>query len=100
LYWRTDTPLPADYTVFIHLRAADGFVRAQADSPPVGNHYPTSRWRAGEVVQDIHPLPTEADSADHIAIGLYNLPTGERLPAFAPDGSPLPDDAFLMQSEE
>jgi hypothetical protein len=98
LYWQTTRSLPADYTVFIHLRAADGFIHSQADAPPVRNHYRTSRWQPHEVVQDIHPLP-EADlgQIDHIAIGLYNPLTQERLPAYDPDGRRLADDAVIIR---
>ena len=97
LYWQATTSLPADYTVFIHLRAADGFVRAQADGPPVSGHYPTTQWVAGEVIQDMHLLPEGA--FDHIAIGLYDPTTGERLPAFGPDGKRLAEDAVIFRGD-
>lgn len=97
LYWQSTAPLPIDYTVFIHLRATDGFVRSQADSPPVSNHYPASRWQPGEIIQDIHPLPHDDFSqVDHLAVGLYNPATGQRLPAFDSAGNRLPDDALII----
>lgn len=97
LYWQPAEPLPADYTVFIHLRARDGFVRSQADGPPVSGHYPTTNWQPGEITQDVHPLPaTDLRQIDHLAIGLYDPVTGERLPAFGPNGERLVDDAFLV----
>jgi hypothetical protein len=97
LYWRSTAPLPTDYTVFIHLRAPDGFIRGQTDGPPVNGHYPTTAWQAGEVIQDVHPWP-DVDPAqiDHLAIGLYNLATGERLPAFGPNGQRLAEDALII----
>jgi hypothetical protein len=96
--WQPSTSLAADYTVFIHFRAADGFVRGQADGPPVSNHYPSSIWQPDEIIQDIHPLPPEIDlsQVDHLAIGLYDPTTGERLPAFGPDGQRLADDALII----
>jgi hypothetical protein len=98
LFWQSATFLPASYTVFIHLRAADGFVRGQADGPPVSGHYPTDAWQPAEIIQDIHPLPPEIDfnQVDHLAIGLYDPTTGERLPAFGPDGQRLAEDALLI----
>jgi hypothetical protein len=97
LYWQSDAPSAIDATVFIHLRAADGFVRSQADGPPVSGHYPTSQWQPGEIIQDIHPLPPEDFlQVDHIAVGLYDPETGERWPAFGPEGQPLADDAMLV----
>jgi hypothetical protein len=97
LYWHSTSPLPTDYTIFIHLRAADGFVRGQADSPPVSGHYPTTTWQPGEIIQDIHPLPSaNSTQIDHLAIGLYEPSTGERLPAFAPNGESLAEDALII----
>jgi len=101
LQWWAAAPVAADYTVFVHLRAADGFVRGQADGPPVSGHYPTGNWRPGEVVQDIHPLPAEVwPHTDHLAIGLYDPVSGERLPAFAADRQRLPDDEVRITNSE
>jgi hypothetical protein len=100
LYWQADASLPTDATIFIHLRAVDGFVRNQADGPPVSGHYPTSQWQPGEIIQDIHWLPSDDFlQVDHIAIGLYNPATGERLSAFGPDGRHLADDAVVVGIE-
>lgn len=97
LYWQTEASLSADLIVFIHLRAADGFVRTQADGPPVRGHSSTVEWSPGEIVQDIHPLPPEDfTQVDHLAVGLYDPITGKRLPAFGPAGEPLPDDAVVI----
>lgn len=97
LYWRATGPERIDYTVFVHLRALDGFVLQQADAPPVGGHYPTTAWAEQEPVQDVRPLPTDNLSrVDHLAVGLYNPLTGERLPAFGPSGERLADDAVLI----
>ncbi|MEW5959458.1 MAG: hypothetical protein AB1801_17175 [Chloroflexota bacterium] len=97
LFWQTTAPLPAGYTVFIHLAAADGFVRSQADGPPVSGHYPTTLWSSGEIIQDLHPLPpTDFSQIDHLAIGLYDPASGERLPAFGPHNDLLPDNALIL----
>ena len=98
LTWQTLRPQPQEATVFIHLRAADGFVRSQADGPPVSNHYPISQWQPDELIQDIHLLPLDDyGQIDHIAIGLYHSATGERVPAFNPAGEELPDKSFMFQ---
>ncbi len=66
-----------DLSVFVHLRDAGGAVIAQADqSAPVYGWYPLTRWRAGEVVGDLYPLP-RLPEADSIRYGLYHqLPSG------------------------
>jgi hypothetical protein len=97
LYWQSTAPLLTDTTIFIHLRAPDGFIRSQADGPPVSGHYPTTTWQPGEIIQDIHLLPTDdLTQIDHLAIGLYETSTGERLPAFAPNGESLAEDALII----
>ncbi len=97
LYWQTTAPLPTDFTAFIHLRALDGYVQAQADGPPVSGHYPTTAWPPGEIIQDIHLLPvTDMAQLDHLAIGLYNPATGQRLPVFEANGQRLTDDAVII----
>jgi hypothetical protein len=82
LYWRALLPPSADYTVFVHLRAATGLTVTQADGPPRAGAYPTSLWDAGEVVVDDRSIAMPAGSTpgDYaIVVGLYQLSTGERL---------------------
>lgn len=92
LYWQATGPLGADYTVFVHSLGAGGELIGQADSQPVANHYPTSGWRPEEIVQDSRPVL----AGDRYLVGLYHPATGERLPAFTPDGSRLTDDAVIL----
>lgn len=99
LYWQAAEPASAAYTVFVHLAAPDGFVVQQADGPPVSGRYPTPAWPPGEVVQDVRALPILA-GIDHLAIGLYDPSTGERLPAFGPDGERLGEDAVRVEIRE
>jgi len=92
LYWQTTAPLDTEYTVFVHSLNAKGELVGQADGPPVANHYATTAWGPGEIVQDSRPLPP----GDRYLVGLYNAASGERLPAFAPDGTRLADDAVPL----
>jgi hypothetical protein len=51
------------------------------DAQPVGGNYPTSAWKPGEVIEDVHQLPDGTDlNIPRASIGLYRLDTGERLP--------------------
>jgi hypothetical protein len=82
LYWQTATPLPEDYQVFVHVLDANGQQVGGGDSAPVNNRYPTSHWRMGVTIADPRtitldpPLPP----GDYtVRIGLYRLPSGERL---------------------
>lgn len=88
LYWQATQPPGADYQVFIHLLDAAGQAVAQFDGPPRGGAYLTSAWGAGESVPDTHSLAlptTLAPGAYSLAVGLYRLDGGERLPASGAD---------------
>lgn len=83
LVWKALRRMSLDYTVFVHLLDKDGHLVAQADSPPLEGHYPTSLWRVGESVQDVHILslpPTAAPGPYSLQVGWYLLESGERLP--------------------
>jgi hypothetical protein len=72
-----------DYSVFVHLRNAEGVTVAQRDTQPLDGLYPTSQWRVGETVaQPLEfGLPDDlADGTYALYIGLYRLDTLTRLP--------------------
>jgi 4-amino-4-deoxy-L-arabinose transferase-like glycosyltransferase len=100
LYWAAQAPVPADYTVFLHLAAPEGPPCAQADGQPQHGAYPTSFWDMGEIVTDSRTIAVPADLAPGeypLVAGMYLLETGERLPWLAPDGSPLGDAVPLLR---
>jgi 4-amino-4-deoxy-L-arabinose transferase-like glycosyltransferase len=82
LYWRALAEIHHDYTLFIHVYDSSSQRVAQRDLPPRYYDYPTSRWRAGEIVIDQAdvPLPSLPAGEYTLLIGLYNAETGERLP--------------------
>ena len=80
LYWRAPQPLDKDYKVFVHV-VRDGQVAAQHDSEPGLGGFPTSRWRAGEIVTDRHPIqvPPETQAGSYsVMVGLYDPASGDR----------------------
>lgn len=83
LVWKALRRVSLDYTVFVHLMDAEGNLVAQADSPPLEGHYPTSLWRVGEMIQDIHVIALPANAPPGVytlQVGWYLLESGERLP--------------------
>jgi hypothetical protein len=83
LRWLTLTPTPVRYTVFMHLASATQPYITGADSQPCQAWYPTDQWQAGEWVDDTLTLTVPTDLAPgeyQLALGLYDLATGERLP--------------------
>ncbi|MCB8942507.1 MAG: DUF2723 domain-containing protein [Ardenticatenaceae bacterium] len=76
--WQAVAIPTADYSIAIHLVTQDPptgpqDIAAQADSAsPVDGWYPTSRWVAGEMVQDAYAIPLPATAAPTTArIGMY-----------------------------
>ena len=97
LFWRAHAPLPSDYREFVHLTDGAARVWGQRDGTPGEGLYPTSRWRAGELVAERYDLtvaPT-APAELQLRVGLYETlpvaPEWRRLPARSADGAALGD---------
>jgi hypothetical protein len=83
LYWRAETPINFDYTVFVQLLSADGSIYGQHDAQPANGLLTTSQWTAGEVVADPHRFTVAPDAPPgdyRLMVGMYRWDTGERLP--------------------
>ena len=72
LYWQTDQPVGASYTVFTQLFDAAGRVVAQQDNLPVMGLAPTDTWQPGTIVRDPYRLRFPDDATP----GLYELHIG------------------------
>jgi 4-amino-4-deoxy-L-arabinose transferase-like glycosyltransferase len=95
LCWKALQPLAADYTVFVHLQDLSGVPIVTGDGPPMQGAFPTSMWRPGDVILDVHHLMPESEGENQgkrIAVGLYKPEDGLRLPAYVGD-IPVPDAA-------
>ncbi len=77
LYWRALSEMETAYTVFVHLLDEDGQIQAQQDGPPP---LPTTGWAVGEVVVDGREVMAPAAGRYTLAVGLYDVFSGERLP--------------------
>jgi hypothetical protein len=89
LFWRAESPLEQDVTVFTQLIGPDGRVWGQHDNPPRGGWYPVSLWRPGEVVRDDYALrldPAAPPGRYQLVIGLYDSQTLQRLNVERPEG--------------
>ncbi len=100
LKWAVQGRPRADYTVFIHFWQDNEFITS-FDAPPLAHDYPTGLWEAGEVILDPHPLDLSALAPGQyeLQLGLYNLTTGDRLPA-TQAGTLLPNRAVSLGSIE
>ncbi|MCL5283049.1 MAG: hypothetical protein M1376_24460, partial [Planctomycetes bacterium] len=109
LYWETSKKLDKDYTVFAHLVGAAGGagtagnVVAGYDSQPKEGHAPTSGWTPNSTVVDTIVLPISPDvpvgAGYRVRVGLYYLPTMQRLAVLGASGAPA-GDAVALDSFE
>jgi hypothetical protein len=71
-----------DYTVFVHLVDQAGRIYSQHDGQPAAGLYPTSKWKEGEVIEDVHLIDVPADIPTgrySLQVGMYLFSTMERL---------------------
>jgi hypothetical protein len=101
LYWQADVPVTENYSIFIHLLDSSGNVLAQADGVPYDGLYPPTHWRPQQIITDVRPLPpAPTNTIANIAIGIYNLDTGERLSVIDVQGDNLPGNSFVLRISE
>jgi hypothetical protein len=91
LIWRATATPTRDYTVFTHALAADGRLLAQHDAPP---QLPTSQWKPGQIVMDVHEFDLPTDQPFTLTAGMYRADTGERLPVNSTT-APEPDAVVI-----
>ncbi|MFI5267302.1 MAG: hypothetical protein ACHQ7M_08000 [Chloroflexota bacterium] len=81
LTWQALRQPATGYTVFVHLLDASGRVVAQHDGVPFDGSFPTTLWRSGDIVTDVHRLDGSPSSGVRLEVGLYTKPDLHRLPA-------------------
>ncbi|MGD2077498.1 MAG: hypothetical protein PVH18_03895, partial [Chloroflexota bacterium] len=98
LYWSADVPAQEDLYHFVHLEDAGGAIVGQHDGMPRHNGYPTSQWRAGEVVADEVAISlAELASGDYrLYLGLYDLRDGVANRVPITDKGGLPDGLVAL----
>lgn len=103
LLWQALRPPAGDYLLFVHLRDPTGQTVAQRDTRPQNDTYPTTGWRAGELVLDSGDLALPATLPPGrytVVLGLYPR-GGSRLPVRpTPDAAPLPRDELPLATVE
>ncbi|MEW5721432.1 MAG: hypothetical protein AB1817_22585, partial [Chloroflexota bacterium] len=102
LYWKSERATSQDYSVFIHLLDAKGNMIAQHDGAPQNGNAPTSWWRPGDLIADLHALtlpPRFSPGHYTLALGVYDSASGARLPIFDANGARQPNDAWQLPIE-
>jgi hypothetical protein len=103
LHWKAISQPSTDYTVFTQLIGPDGLVWGQQDNQPQQGRYPTTAWAVEDRVVDRYDIPLRADvprGSYRLLVGIYDLATGERLPAIDQNGQRLPADAIVLSTIE
>ena len=83
LYWQFLAEMSVSYTVFAHLVDENQALAAQGDQVPGQGRFPTTGWIPQEVIIDPIQIriPREVGPGTYrLAIGMYELATGTRLP--------------------
>ena len=97
-YWRATAKVARDYTVFTHLVDVNGDIVAGSDGQPRSGEAPTSTWAPGDLIVDWSVLPladVRPGSNYHVEIGLYYLPTMERVGIVDAAGQIIADHLVL-----
>ncbi len=85
LYWQALKEMKDDYAVFVQCFGRGGARIGQRDSFPGLGNYPTSEWRAGQVIVDTYRVPLDPNAAAPneltVDAGLYHPGSLDRLPA-------------------
>ncbi len=104
LTWRIEEKVSSpNLTIFVHLIGPDGQVWTQADGDPIQGVAPFWLWEPGQTLLDRRYLPWPPDGPPgvyHVAVGLYERASLERLPAFSPQGERFPDDRPIVLEVE
>jgi hypothetical protein len=82
LYWRAESPIQHDLTVFAQIHDQSGHRWAQNDGQPDNGNFPTHRWQVGAVVADDHDFDLPANmppGAYALDVGWYDLKTMARI---------------------
>ena len=98
LYWQALAEMDRRYTIFVHLLDSDNRIAAQMDSEPLGGTHPTTEWQLGEIVRDNYGLLVAPDTPPGeylLEVGMYYLPTLDRLPVLDASGD-VEDDRVVL----
>lgn len=95
LVWRARAAADKDYTLLVHAYDGAGALTGQADGPPAGGDFPTSRWVAGAVFTETRQLPWPSAAAS-AHIGFYDPDGFARQPVRGAAADAMRDDALRI----
>ncbi len=103
MYWRAESEISGDYTVFTHLLSADDELVAQQDNVPLLGIRPTTTWRKGELLEDPYLILTDSNLPGGtylLTVGMYDTLSLKRLPVYDANGELIPDARVVVGTVE
>jgi hypothetical protein len=95
LYWQPLAQSEMEFVAFVHaMPLASPFPLAQDDHAPLNGLAPTTRWQVNDLLRDAFYLPPVGQDYQPL-VGFYAHDTGERLPVYDVNGTPLGDSYVL-----
>jgi 4-amino-4-deoxy-L-arabinose transferase-like glycosyltransferase len=100
LYWTTESIIPANYTLFIHLADSENKLLYQFDGVPYNGRHPTRQWQPGQRFADQHTLTVSKNALEEgmdtlamLSVGFYpyNAITKRQAAVALATGAPLGD---------
>ncbi len=83
LFWRVLVDQREEYYLSLRLEDADGQTWASVEDPPGGPGYPSTMWKAGQLVRGLHRLwvPASAPTGEYLLVlSLHKTSDGSRVP--------------------
>jgi hypothetical protein len=92
LYWHVLGPIEHDFSVFVKLFGRDAREIGVLNSYPGLGNFPTSRWQAGQVIEDVYPIRIAGDAEvpvlAAISVGWYDSLDRYAVEQTDPQGNP------------
>lgn len=95
LYWQALGSTSSSFKVFAHVLDGSGNIVNQGDQVPGAGAFPTTSWVKGEYMVDEYNIPLPSSQGVQIAVGMYDVVSAERLPAFDGSNQPMGDHIVL-----
>ena len=95
--WQCLQEISYNATVFVKIQNEAGEFISQLDRQPLDGRYPTSYWLPGQVITDVMAIALPPGTSPHqVNIGMYTLPTVQRLPVTGTQGEPVTNDVITL----
>jgi hypothetical protein len=86
-YWRALQDSPRDQRLLIRLMRPDGNSAGQLDTTLGTNLYPTTLWRPGQIIMDVHVVRTDSDLSPQETLRVH-LGVGDEIDPLLPVTGP------------